>query len=98
MIIDTEVRHPLSIWTEKTLKLRSAELRQKIPEAILSSNLSQQCFSKTFAEDSILNPDNHFVIYLGILWKINNCIDKNQVTFLSPRLVFLTMVTCPQET
>ena len=33
-----------------SLKLRSAELRQKIVETILSSNLRQQCVNKTFAK------------------------------------------------
>ena len=50
-----------------SLKFRHVELRQKIAEAILSSNLRKQCFNKTFAEDSILNPDNRFVIYVAIL-------------------------------
>ena len=53
------------------------ELRQKIVEEILKSNLRQQCVNKTFAEDSIVNPDNPFVIYLGIFSRINHCIDKN---------------------
>ena len=71
-----------------SLEFRSVELRQKIVEAILSSNLRQQCVDKTFAEDSILNPDNRFVIYLGILSRISHCIDKNQATFLSSLLIF----------
>ena len=36
------------------------DLQQKIVEAILKSNLRQQCVNKTFAEDSFLNPDNFF--------------------------------------
>ena len=42
------------------------DLQQKIVEAILKSNLRQQCVNKTFAEDSFLNRDNRFIIYLGI--------------------------------
>ena len=71
-----------------SLKFRSVELRQKIVEAILSSNLRQQCVDKTFAEDSILNPDNRFVIYLSILSRISHCIGKNQATFLLSLLIF----------
>ena len=44
------------------------DLQQKIVEAILKSDLRQQCVNKTFAEDSFLNPDNCFVIYLGIFF------------------------------
>ena len=78
----------INLDIKKTLKFRSEELRQKILGAILSSNLTQQFISKTFAEDSILNSDNRFVIYVGILSKINNYKNKNQATFQSPPLVF----------
>ena len=73
---------------KKTLKFRSAELRQKNLEAILSFNLIRQCANNTFFENPILNADNCFVIYLDILSKINNCIEKNHAAFLLPRLVF----------
>ena len=59
-----------------SLKFRSIELRQKIVEAFLSSNLRQQCVNKTFAK-TMFKPINRFVIYLGILLRINHCIDKS---------------------
>ena len=60
------------------------ELRQKIVRAILKSNLGQQCVD----EDSILNSDNRFIIYLVIFSRINHFIDKNQTTFLLPLWFF----------
>ena len=74
------------------------ELRQKIVWAILKSNLRQQCINKTFAEESILNSDNSFVIYLDIFSRINHCIDKNQTSFLPSLLVFKLWLLVLEET
>ena len=62
-----------------SLKCRSH--RQKIVEAILSSNLRQHCINKTFAEDSILNRHDRFFIYLGVFSRINHCLIKIKVPF-----------------